>query len=123
MAIGERHVAVLLHERPHEPAGAEALDELGQLVELRARHLARAGVEAAHDAAGRERAREDLELACPASGVAEVVDLQAEAHVGPVGAEAQPSPRRSRIRGHGGGGASKPASSNTRAQHPLDHAR
>ena len=42
LAIGERQLAVVLHERPHEAAGAEALDELGQRVELRARHLARA---------------------------------------------------------------------------------
>ena len=49
--LGDRRAprAVLLHERPHEAAGAEALDQLGQLVELRPRHLARARVEAAHD--------------------------------------------------------------------------
>ena len=54
--------AVLLHERPHEPAGAVALDVLGQRVELRARHLARAGVEPADHAARLEHAREHLEL-------------------------------------------------------------
>ena len=55
--LGDRRAprAVVLHERPHEPAGAEALDELGQRVELLARHLARPGVEPAHDASGQRR--------------------------------------------------------------------
>ena len=102
--LGRRRApgAVLLHERPHQPAGAEALGVLGQRVQLGARQLARPGVEAADDAAGAEHVLEDLELRAP-QRVADVGHLQAEAHVGLVGAVAQhrlgerhPRPRRRR---------------------------
>ena len=90
----------LLDERPHEAARAVALDVLGQPVEVLARELARARVETAHDAAAAEDAGEDAELGLR-HRVAEVGDLEPEAHVGPVGAVAahrlvvgHPRPRR-----------------------------
>ena len=64
------------------------LDDLVEPLELRARHLARAGVERAHRAAAAEDRLEDLELAA-AQRVGDVDDLEAEAGVGAVGAEAQ----------------------------------
>ncbi len=94
--------AVLLHERPYEAAGAEALGVLGQRVQLGARHLARPRVEPADRAAGAEHVLEDLELR-RLQHVAEVGHLQPEAHVGLVGAVAEhrlgerhPRPRRRR---------------------------
>ena len=65
-----------------------ALDDLVEPLELRARHLARAGVERADRAAAAEDRLEDLELAA-AQRLGDVDDLQAEAPVGAVGAEAQ----------------------------------
>ena len=50
LAIGERQAGSapsLLHERPHQPLGAVLLGQLGQGVELGARQLAGAGVDAA----------------------------------------------------------------------------
>ena len=70
------------------PPAPGPLGHLGQLVELLARHLARAGVDRPHDAAAAEHGGEDLELR-RAQVLGDVGDLQAEARVGPVGAEAQ----------------------------------
>ena len=64
------------------------LGQLGEGVELRARQLARAGVDALHDAAGLERAGEHLELGA-GERFAEIVQLEAEARVGTVDAEAR----------------------------------
>ena len=80
--------AALLDVCPDEPARALALGELDQPVELRAGQLVRAGVDPAHHAAALEHAAEDLELRV-AQRVAEVADLEAEPHVGAVGAEAR----------------------------------
>ena len=67
-ATGERQTRLaLLDVGPDEPAGALALGELDQAVELGAGQLVRAGVDAAHDAAALEHAAEDLELRARAS--------------------------------------------------------
>ena len=68
-----------------------ALGELRQRVELRARHLALPGVDRPHDAGWVrpiQHGRKDLELR-RAQRVRHVVDLEAEARVGAVGAVAQ----------------------------------
>ena len=92
----------VLHERPDEPLGAVLLGHLGQLIEILARQLARAGVDPAHDPAARQRAGEDLELAV-GDRRTEIAQLQPEAGVGTIGAEpadglgvGHPRPRRRR---------------------------
>ena len=87
LAIGERMRAVL-DEAPRHRLAAVALDDLVEPLELRARHLARAGVERAHRAAAAEDRLEDLELAA-AQRLGDVDDLEVEAPVGAVRAEAQ----------------------------------
>ncbi len=82
-----RAPAVGLAEGPDEALGAELLGAADQPVELGARQLARARVDPLDDAAAVDRAAEDLELGL-AQGVGEVDELEPEAGVGAVGAEA-----------------------------------
>ena len=77
--------AALLHDRPHQPAGAVALDDLGQLVGDLARRFARTRVEAADHAAALQHALEHAELGVR-DGAGEVGDLHPEAQVRLVGA-------------------------------------
>ena len=99
-----RAPAAVLDERVRDRLAAVALDDLVEPVELRARHLARAGVERAHRAAAAEDRLEHLELRA-AQRVGDVGELEAEAAVGTVRAEAEhrlvvghPRPRRRRQR-------------------------
>ena len=80
--------AVLLHERPHEAACPRALDDLGQRVELRARRVARTGVDRADHSSAAEHRREHLERR-PLQRLRHVRDLKAEAPVRTIGAVCQ----------------------------------
>ena len=85
---GRRAPALALAEGPDQALGAELLGARDQAVELGARQLAPAGVEPADRAAADSiTAAEDLELGL-GQGLGEVDQLEAEAQVGPVGAEA-----------------------------------
>ena len=90
---GRRAPTVALAKGPDQTLRAQLLGAGDQAVELGARHLAAAGVDPADRPAPLEDRAEDLELGL-AQGFAEVDELEAEARVGPVGAEARRSPRR-----------------------------
>ena len=84
---GRRAPTVALAEGPDEALRPELLRSGDQPVESRARHLAAPGVEAAHRAARLDHRAEDLELGL-GEQVVEVDQLEPEARVGAVGAEA-----------------------------------
>ena len=87
--LGDRRApAAVLHERPHQPLSSVLLGELGQRVELRARQFPRAGVDATDHAAVLQCARKHLELRAR-DGFPDILELEPEARVGPVGAIAR----------------------------------
>ncbi len=94
----------VLHERVRDRLAAVAAHDVVEPVELGARHLARARVERAHHAPAAEDRLEHAELRAPQL-VRDVGELEAEAAVGAVRAEAEhrlvvghPRPRRRRQR-------------------------
>src|SRR5919109_1930439 len=100
--LGDRRtpasVAVrVLDVRPDESARALALGKLDQAVELCARKLSRARVQAAYDTALLEHVAKDLETGA-AKPVAEITDLERVAKIGTVATE----PRDRLVIGHAG---------------------
>ena len=85
---GGRAPAVALAERPDQPFGAQLLGARDEAVELGARHLAAAGVEPAHRSRPPPSTERKTLNSVSREDVAEVDQLQSEAQVGPVGAEA-----------------------------------
>src|SRR3954447_6616316 len=82
-----RAPAIELHHRPDESLRAQVRRLSDETVQIRARHLARARIQAADDGAALDRLPEGVELRV-AEDIGELVELEAEAKIGLVGAVA-----------------------------------